>query len=137
MKLVLLLLCLLYVTFSKGKDIQEEIKEIKQKAHEHCVQKTGASEELIQQEIQNNVYTQNENLKCYEACKYVYFGLVDEKTGKFSLDKFQKNYPKEFTSVWSKILTDCNVTDFGKNMCEEAWQYLTTCFVNQPDFAPF
>ncbi|CAH0553674.1 unnamed protein product [Brassicogethes aeneus] len=122
-------------TASSAENNESNLKEIFKESHDYCVKESHVKEGLVNQAKYGRIFVNNPELKCYLFCLFTHFQIIDKDTGKYTVSAYEKKNPKEIKEKFGPVLKNCKVKDFDSdNFCEEAWEYFTKCFVNQPTF---
>ncbi|CAH0560290.1 unnamed protein product [Brassicogethes aeneus] len=138
MKLELIVVFCSFLIFSKASGAENKksvVEDIIQKGHDYCVKESGVNKDLVLLAQKDRIYVNNSEFKCYLFCLFTHFKIIDKDTGKSTMSTFKKSFSKVHLDKYNPVFENCKVKDFkSKDYCEEAWEYVTTCFVNQPTF---
>ncbi|XP_053682841.1 general odorant-binding protein 83a-like [Sabethes cyaneus] len=89
--------------------------------HRECVAETGVTEAAIRRFSDEDIFEDDENLKCYMNCLFHKSNLTDDK-GELHLGKMMEVIPKEYENIALKMGIKCTKPK-GKSLCERAFWF--------------
>lgn len=97
------------------------VLEISKKPHKMCVASTGVSEDAIKRFSDEDIFEDDEKLKCYMQCLFEKFRYTDDK-GELHLGKVMDSIPEEYEDIALKMGSKC-LKPKGKTLCERAFWF--------------
>lgn len=92
-----------------------------EKPHKMCVAKTGVSEAAIKRFSDEDIFEDDEKLKCYMQCIFEKVRFTDDK-GELHLGKVLDSIPEDFEDIALQMGLRCTKPK-GNTLCDRAFWY--------------